>query len=794
MPTPDASGPAMPGPDDSGPVRPTTSSAGTPLADKALGADTAAASEATAAGVRSLPGQLARTRRFSLGVPGDFTVSPDGGTVYFLRSRAGDDPVTCLWSFDCASGRERLLVDPLTLLDGTEEELSAEERVRRERARQMASGIVGFAADRDCALFAFALSGRLWTYRPAGDTVRVLDVRGPVLDPRPDPTGTRIAYVAGGALRVVDADGGNERVLARPEGPEVVYGLPEHVAAESMMRHRGYWWAPDGQRLLVARVDTSPVRRWYIADPADPSREPVSFPYPAAGTANADVRLWLVDARAGALGPEQLGLGPEAVQVDWERRKFEYLTAADWDGHGPCATVQSRDQRELRVLAVDPADGTTTPLAALHDSAWVELVPGLPARTTAGKLLTWRDEHPAPETAGAPDAPVAGTRRLVVDGEAVTPPGLQLTALRGVEGESVLFTAAYEPTETHLWLYEHGGGLRQLSPEQPGVYDGTRRAGTTVLTSRVPDRPDTLTTIHRDGDGGGDEDGEGRGRGAEQAYEADGGLPPHRTLTSHAELPSLEPRMELLALGPRALRAALFLPSWHRPGDAPLPVLMDPYGGPAMCKVRAEQTWWTYVSQWFAEQGFAVLAVDGRGTPGRGPAWERTIHHDLTTPVLDDQVAALTEAARLRPALDTGRVGIRGWSFGGFLAALAVLRRPDVFHAAVAGAPVTDQRLYDTHWRERHLGHPDQHPEVYVHNSPVHEAGSLTRPLLLVHGLADDNVFAAHTLRLSAALLAAGRPHEVLPLPRATHLPTDTKVAENLLVHQLEFLRRHLSV
>ncbi|MEU6736257.1 prolyl oligopeptidase family serine peptidase [Streptomyces physcomitrii] len=746
---------------------------------------------------------MARTRRFSLGVPGDFTLSPDGGTVYFLRSRAGDDPVTCLWSFDCASGRERLLVDPLRLLDGTEEELSAEERVRRERARQTASGIVGFAADRDCALFAFALSGRLWTYRPAGDTVRALDTRGPVLDPRPDPTGTRIAYVAGGALRIIDADGGNERALARPEGPEVVYGLPEHVAAESMMRHRGYWWAPDGQRLLVARVDTSPVRRWYIADPADPSREPVSFPYPAVGTANADVRLWLVDARAGALGPEQPGLGPEAVQVDWNRRKFEYLTAADWDGHGPCATVQSRDQRELRVLAVDPADGTTTPLAALHDSAWVELVPGLPARTTAGKLVTWRDEHSAPETAAAPDAPVASTRRLVVDGEAVTPPGLQLTALRGVEGESVLFTAAYEPTESHLWLYEHGSGLRQLSPEQPGVYDGTRRAGTTVLTSRVPDRPGTLTTIHRDGDvdgegeqaraGEGQRQGKRQGRGAEQAY-AGGGLAPLRTLASHAELPSLEPRMELLTLGPRALRAALFLPSWHRPGDAPLPVLMDPYGGPAMCKVRAEQTWWTYVSQWFAEQGFAVLAVDGRGTPGRGPAWERTIHHDLTTPVLDDQVAALTEAARLRPALDTGRVGIRGWSFGGFLAALAVLRRPDVFHAAVAGAPVTDQRLYDTHWRERHLGHPDQHPEVYVHNSPVHEAGSLTRPLLLVHGLADDNVFAAHTLRLSAALLAAGRPHEVLPLPRATHLPTDTKVAENLLVHQLDFLRRHLGV
>ncbi|MFD0657086.1 prolyl oligopeptidase family serine peptidase [Thermocatellispora tengchongensis] len=183
-----------------------------------------------------------------------------------------------------------------------------------------------------------------------------------------------------------------------------------------------------------------------------------------------------------------------------------------------------------------------------------------------------------------------------------------------------------------------------------------------------------------------------------------------------------------------------------------------------------------------------MLVVDGRGTPGRGPAWERAIHLDIAGPVLEDQVAGLREAAAGNPALDLGRVAIRGWSFGGFLAALAVLRRPDVFHAAIAGAPVTDQRLYDTHWRERHLGHPDQHPEAYDRCSPILEAAALTRPLLLIHGLADDNVVAAHTLRFSAALLEAGRPHEVLPLPRATH----AVVQENLLLHQLGFLRRAL--
>ena len=265
-------------------------------------------------------------------------------------------------------------------------------------------------------------------------------------------------------------------------------------------------------------------------------------------------------------------------------------------------------------------------------------------------------------------------------------------------------------------------------------------------------------------------------------------------ITSYAEEPVLVPRPEVLRLGPRQLRAVLFLPTAYRPEDGPLPVLMDPYGGSGMRKAMAARTPASYVSQWFAEQGFAVLVVDGRGTPGRGPAWEHEIHRDLAGPLLADQIEGLRAAAAERPELDLGRVAIRGWSAGGYLAALAVLRRPDVFHAAVAGAPVTDHRLYDTHWQEGRFGHPDEYPEAYDDSSLLRDAAGLSRPLLLVHGLADDNVVPAHTLRLSAALLAAGRPHEVLPLSNATHMPRDEAVAENLLLHQLGFLRRALGL
>jgi dipeptidyl-peptidase-4 len=308
--------------------------------------------------------------------------------------------------------------------------------------------------------------------------------------------------------------------------------------------------------------------------------------------------------------------------------------------------------------------------------------------------------------------------------------------------------------------------LACVTPE-PGVHGGRLAGGTLVVTRQALDEDGVTTTVHA----------------------AEGET---RTVTSFAEPSGLTPHVTLHTAGDRALHTALLLPSWHTPGT-PLPVLMDPYGGPHAQRVVAARGA-HLTSQWFAEQGFAVVVVDGRGTPGRGPEFERAVWGDLAAPVLDDQVDALHALAADHPELDLGRVGIRGWSFGGYLAALAVLRRPDVFHAAVAGAPVTDWALYDTHYTERYLGRPDTHPAAYARTSLLPDAERLTRPLLLVHGLADDNVVAAHTLRLSSALLAAGRPHSVLPLSGVTHMTPQEVVAENLLLLQVQFLRDALGV
>ncbi|MCS7475242.1 prolyl oligopeptidase family serine peptidase [Umezawaea endophytica] len=658
----------------------------------------------------SLPEQLLRTRLFTLGVPDRFTVVPDGRTVLYLRGRAGDDPLTCLWALDLDSGEERVLADPAAL--GRD------------------AGIDACAAAGRTVVF--ALAGELWTVA-GGDAP--LPVRGPATDPRPDPRGERIAYLSGGSLRVVDADGTGDRAVADPDGPEVVFGRAEHTAVTDPDGNRGYWWAPDGTRLLVARVDSSAVDVWHLADPTEPARPPRQVRYAAVGRANAEVSLWIA------------GLDGTRVEARWDRAAFEYLVGAGWDAHGPYAVVQSRDQRTVRFLGIAPADGRTTVLAEQRDDRWVSLVPGLPARTAGGALVSHADDR--------------GTRRLTVDGAAVTPPGLQVRAVHGVDGDEVLFAASEDPTESHLWSWR-AGRLRRLTTGA-AVHAGVVRDGVVV---RVARGADVRVSVLRQGK-------------------------PPVSVPSRAQAPVLDARPTHLVLGPRALRAALHLPSWHG-GDGTLPVLVDSYGGAATQRVTAEVGWRSLVSRWFAEQGFAVLVVDGAGTPGRGPDWEREVHGDLFGPVLDDQVAALREAAALHPVLDLGRVGVRGWSFGGSLAALAVLRRPDVFHAAVAGAGVTDQRLYNAHWRERFLGHPDEFPERYEAASLVRMAPELTRPLLLVHGLADDNVHPANALRLSRALLEAGRPHEVLLLPGVGHQAMGLAVSENLLLRQARFLRRHL--
>lgn len=317
----------------------------------------------------SFPRRFARTQRFTLGAPRAFTVSPDGSRVSYLRSPTGTDRANRLWVLDLAQGaQERVAADPDELLGGAAEQLSAGERARRERSRRARPAIVGYAVDGAAELAAFALSGRLFTAGLRAGGTHEIRVPGPVIDPRPSPDGSRIAYVTGGALRVVGADGEGDGALAEPEDAHITYGLAEFVAAEEMQRSRGYWWAPDSRSLLVARADDSAVQRWWIADPAHPEREPAQVGYPAAGTPNAEVRLFLY------------ALDGTRTEVVWDRARHPYLASVHWSPDGaPLLLVQARDQRSQRYLGVDTESGTTRTVHVDEDPVWLDLFPGVPA-------------------------------------------------------------------------------------------------------------------------------------------------------------------------------------------------------------------------------------------------------------------------------------------------------------------------------------------------------------------------------------------------------------------------------
>ncbi|MFI9160087.1 S9 family peptidase [Kitasatospora aureofaciens] len=709
----------------------------------------------------TFPRQYARTLRYTVGAPRSFSVAPDGSRVVFLRSRSGSDRANLLWTLDTATGEERIAADPAVLLGGGEEDLSPAERARRERSREGSAGIVGYALDAEGRQAAFALSGRLFIADLLTGDARELPAQGPLLDPRISPDGAHVAYAnTAGELRLTRTDGTGDRTLAEPDGPNVTWGQAEFIAQEEIDRDRGFWWSPDGERLLVERADDSPVRRWWIADPANPDREPAEVAYPAAGTPNAEVGLWLIDLQGGR------------TEVSWDHEAFPYLARVHWSKGGvPLLLVQSRDQRAQRVLGLDVATGGTEVLFEERDEAWLEAFPGVPAWTPDGKLVRISDE--------------GGVRALVVGDQAVTGADLHVRSVVAVTEREVFFSASGGAGETDPepgWIavgrISHDG--KQLSWESANgrpftsVTSAVHAGGITVRATAEPDLPGTLVQVARD---------------LPEGVVVDDVA----TVASYAETPVITARPVFRFAGERRIPSAVFLPTgYDRERDGLLPVLMDPYGGPhGQRVVQAHNPHLN--SQWFADQGFAVVVADGRGTPGRGPAWEKSIAFDFAGATLDDQVEALRALAEEFP-LDLGRVAIRGWSYGGYLSALAVLRRPDVFHAAVAGAPVAEWALYDTHYTERYLGHPAERPEVYEANSLTGYAAGLERPLMIIHGLADDNVVAAHTLRLSSALLAAGRPHTVLPLSGVTHMTPQEEVAENLLLLQVDFVKRSLGL
>ena len=682
----------------------------------------------------SFPRQYARTQRLSLGEPRTFTISPDGSRVIFIRSHSGSDAVNTLWVIDTATGIEHELLDPRTLNTDLSE-LTAAELRQRERAREGASGITSYACNRDITRAVTVLGGSIVLIDLLSGDATMPSIESGVFDVRLSPDGSTISYLRGTSLCVASPTG-DERVIASESNNAVSWGNAEFIAAEEMGRFRGYWWSPDSQSIAACRVDVSAINVWHIADPAHPELPATEHRYPAAGTPNASVSLHILSVATATATPVELS------------GNWEYLNSVSWNSAGLIAQTQTRDQKQIDIHSIDSATGKATIVFTDTDGAWVELVPGVPALQNDGTLVTCADRD--------------GARRLLVNGVAVTPTTMQVRSVVST-AISIVFIAndISTPWATDTWAFSKSE-LQQI----------THSNGTVSITGSLSCYVSRISTLD-----------------TERAQFTVHTPTATHNIASLAETSLVQPNVRIMSVGPRGIPVAILLP---RDGlSTKLPVLFDPYGGPHAQRVVASRAAYNS-SQWFADQGFVVVIVDNTGTPGKGSAWERGVMNDLAQPVLDDQVEILRDLNDLEPRADTSRVGIRGWSFGGYLAALAVLRRGDLFHAGVAGAPVTDWRLYDTHYTERYLGNPSIDASAYETTSLFNDAEHLRQPLLLIHGLADDNVVAAHTLQLSSELLAAGKPHEVLPLSGVTHMTPQEVVAENLLLHQLEFLQRHL--
>ena len=294
--------------------------------------------------LEEFPRQVARTRGFSLGVPRAFTVSPDGERVVYLRTKTGDDPVSCLWVFEVSGAKERLVFDPGE--EEAERDLTEAERARRERARERSSGVTSYATDEAVRRAVFTVAGRMFLADLVEGSARELSAPGSVDDPRLDRSGERIAFVVDGTLYVREIEGG-VRELASPDAPDTYWGLAEFIAAEEMERYRGHWWSPDASKLAATHVDEREVLTWFISDPTDPAAEPRAVRYPQAGTNNAVVTLWVFDLESG-----------ERVEVTWDHERFPYLARVDWSEGSPLTLlVQTRDQRTVRLLEADASTG-----------------------------------------------------------------------------------------------------------------------------------------------------------------------------------------------------------------------------------------------------------------------------------------------------------------------------------------------------------------------------------------------------------------------------------------------------
>ena len=681
-------------------------------------------------------------------------IAPDGSRVTFLRGKDSDRNRLDLWAFDVATGATALLVDSSDVLPG-EEVLSDEEKARRERQRTAAlSGIVDYQWSPDGKTLLFPLGGELYLYdlsKSGRTAVRKLTTgAGFATDPKVSPKGGFVSFIRGRNLWAIDLATGDEIQLTADGSETIGNGVAEFVADEEMGRHTGYWWAPDDSAIAFARIDESkvPVQKRYEVYPD--RTDVVEQRYPAAGDTNVAIRLATIAPKRGA-APQWVDLGNNADI---------YLARVDWrDPQRLTFQRQSRDQRRLELIEVALASGKQRTLIVETAKTWVPLHDAL--RFLKDGRFLWSSERSGfghlylasedgrqlkPLTRG--DWPVDAL--LAVD-EAQ---GLvYFSAGRTADGQ-----ADARQSQLHVVPLD-GGRIRTLSTKR-GMHAASfaKNASVYVDSWSNAGTPPQIA-LHR-----------ADGTFVANLIDNDPAKPDHPYAKYLAAHRPVEFGTLTAADGETPLHYSLIKPPGFDPAKRH-PVLVYVYGGPAAQTVTDS---WPgrgdhFFNQYMAQQGYVVFSLDNRGTPRRGADFGGALYAKQGTVEVADQQAGVAWL-RAQPWVDGERIGVHGWSNGGYMTLMLLAKAADDYACGVSGAPVTDWALYDTHYTERYMDLPAANVDGYREASVfTHIDGIRPDALLLIHGMADDNVLFGNSTKLMSLLQKRAVPFELMTYPGAKH-------------------------
>ena len=689
-------------------------------------------------------------------------LSPDGSLLTSLRPRADDRERFDLWAMNTVTGEWRMLVDSLKI--GTGAELSEAEKMQRERARIGGSkGIVAYDWSPDSQSILVPLDGGIFLADLAGKVTRLTATQAGELDATMSPKGGFVSFIRDQNLFVRSvAKGsatGKERALTTEGKNLVSWGVAEFVAQEEMDRSRGHWWSPDDSRVAVARVDEEPVAVVSRAAIGADGTKVFDQRYPLAGTDNAIVALRIFKSD-----------GSDTVLVDMGENPDIYLARVDWapDGKSLIVQRQSRDQKTLDVLSVNAATGASKILFTETAKTWINLHDNL--RFLKDGSLLWTSEKD-------------GYNHIYrINGgkwTQLTKGAWMVRAVTGVDEAAgkLYFTANREtPIEQHFYSLPINGGEPTLLTPRGGWHSVTmnKTATRAIITHSTPNQPDQVYLAGADGK-----------RTAWIEENALGAAHPYAPYLASHTAPQYG---TIKAADGALLHTKLLLPKME--AGKRYPVFVQVYGGPGAGR-QVTATWGGALHQLLVDQGWIVFSVDGRGTPDRGKAFEDPIYQAMGSVEVADQLAGVAWL-KGQPYVDPAKLAVYGWSYGGYMTLKLLQAAPSTFAAGVSGAPVTKWGLYDTHYTERYMGDPRVVPDAYAKSDVIPNAAKIADPLLLIHGMADDNVVFDHSTALMGALQGAAVPFETMVYPGQTHRVGGPKVSVHLWTSILNFLNREV--